>query len=83
MAVGRVVVYCHKDPTPWLREVQRATIHKKEALEVWSFPLELLTVLADRVSRKTALGITVTDGVLYLDIDGFSVEGTPVRHVFE
>lgn len=82
-AVGRVVVYCHKDPTPWLREVERATIHKKECLEVWSFPADLLAAVADRISRNTSLSITVTDGILYLDIDGFSVEGVPVRHSFE
>ncbi|RLB46048.1 MAG: hypothetical protein DRJ42_28560 [Deltaproteobacteria bacterium] len=82
-SVGRVVVYAHKDPTPWLREVDRATIHKKDALEIWSFPAELLEAFEAGVSRNTKLSLTVTDGLLYLDIAGASVSGAPVRHVLD
>ncbi len=79
-AVGRVVVYTHKEPTTWLRDLQRAEIHDKASLEIWSLPPALLDELEGRVSRNTALGITVSDGVLYVDVDGETFEGTPTRH---
>lgn len=79
-AVGRVAVYAHKDPTPWLRELTRATIYKKESVEIWSFPTELLEAFEERLARNMTLRLTVTDGLLYLDIDGVTVTAAPTRH---
>jgi hypothetical protein len=39
----------------------------------------LLDALAERLGRTTRLGLTRTDGALYLTIDGLTLEGQIVR----
>jgi len=79
-AVGRVAVYAHKEPTTWLRDLERGKIHDKASLELWSLPSAVIDALERRISRNTTLALTVNDGVLYAEVDGVTSEGSPVRH---
>ena len=79
-AVGQVSVAVHRDPTTWLRELARAKIHRKASLDIFSLPAAVLDLLDEHVSRKTALRLTVNDGVVYADINGQTAEGSPTAH---
>jgi len=76
---ARVFVYNHKDPTPWLREIEKAKIHNREAIEIWTLPAPFLDALQERVARNVAWSITVTDGLIYVQDGDDTFEGAPVR----
>jgi len=78
-SVGRVAVYTSEDPSTWLRDVERATVHKKESLEIWSLPDELVETIEAHLSRTTKMSVTVSDGRVYVEVAGYAVDAAPVR----
>ncbi len=77
---GRVVVYAHGNPAPLLRDIERATIHRKEALEVWALPAALLDRLEAVLERTERWSLTVSGGELYLTRGDETLEGALTRH---
>jgi uncharacterized protein YaeQ len=78
-AAPRVVVYTHKDPAQLLRALDGERIHRAEALELYALDRELIAELVARRDRRTKLDVTVTQGHLYVTIDGETHEGTVER----
>jgi uncharacterized protein YaeQ len=78
-AAPRVVVYTHKDPAQLLRALDGERIHRAEALELYALDRELIAELVTRRDRRTKLEVTVTQGHLYVTIDGETHEGTVER----
>ena len=78
-AAPRVVVYTHKDPAQLLRALDGERIHRAEALELYALDRELIAELVTRRDRRTKLDVTVTQGHLYVTIDGETHEGTVER----
>lgn len=74
-ASPRVAVYAHRDPRVWLKQVAGERVHRKEDIEVWALDRELLELLVERLDRRMLLEITVTDGQLYVVLDGETLEG--------
>ena len=77
---AKVYVYTHKEPTPWLAELAKATVHAREGIEVWSLPAELLDALEPRLDRKMSWSVTVSDGRIYVQDGDETIEGAPRRH---
>lgn len=75
-AVERVVVYCHKDPGPWLRTLAGQKIHAPERLRIVELDRRFVAAAAERVEKRTALSVSVTEGELYLDIGGVALSTT-------
>jgi uncharacterized protein YaeQ len=75
-AAPRVVVYTHKDPAQLLRALDGERIHRAEALELYALDRELIAALVARRDRRTKLDLTVTQGHLYVTLDGETHEGT-------
>lgn len=69
-AAERVVVYCHKDPDAWLRTLAAERIHAPERVEIVLLDRALVEGIAEKVQRRTALSLTVTEGTLYVDVGG-------------
>ena len=65
-AAPRVVVYVHKDPRQWLRQLAGATIHRRDQLQVRAFDRELIAALVARLERRMALALTVAGGELFV-----------------
>ena len=78
-AAGRVAVYTHKDPLQIVRQLSGERIHRAEALELYGVDRTLLAELAARLDRRMTFGFSVSDGQIYIDIDGRTLSGTATR----
>ena len=79
-AAPRVAVYMHKDPVNFLRGLSGERIHRAESLELLEVDRDLLAGLVARLDRRMAFDLSVTDGDLYLTIDGETLTGRVQRH---
>jgi uncharacterized protein YaeQ len=79
-AAPRVVVYTHKDPAQLLRALAGERIHRAEDLELYALERELIAELVAHRDRRTKMDVTITEGHLYVTIDGETLEGT-VQHI--
>lgn len=75
----RVVVYCHKLPEAWLKNVEAAHIHDADALEIVVLDRAFIAELAGTVERRNAWSLSVTEGVVYLDVGATSLTTTLER----
>src|SRR5829696_4562945 len=78
-AAPRVVVYTHKDPAQLIRALDGERIHRAEALELYTLDRSLIGDLVSRRDRRTKFDLTVTEGHLYVTVDGDTLEGTVER----
>jgi uncharacterized protein YaeQ len=76
---GRVVVYTHKDPTQFLRQLAGERIHRAEALELYAIDRRLVDELVSRLERRLAFSLSVTDRELYLSIGSDNLTGIVTR----
>src|SRR5690349_4187046 len=60
-AAPRVAVYSHKAPAQLLASLAGARIHRADALELYALDRELLAGLVQRLERRTAFDLSVTD----------------------
>jgi uncharacterized protein YaeQ len=74
-----VVVYTHKDPTVWLRQIAGERIHKVERIECWMFDRDLVDELVARLDRRMSIELSVTDGDLFLNVAGATLTGSLQR----
>ena len=78
-AAPRVAVYCHKDPTQWLRQLDAASIHRAEALELYAIDRGLIAGLVSRLDRRMEFAVSVNDGELLVSIGDDNLPGQVVR----
>ena len=78
-ASPRVVVYTHKDPAQLLRALDGERIHRSEALELYALDRALVAELVAHRDRRTKMDVTITEGHLYVTIDGETLEGKVER----
>ncbi len=78
-ASGRVVVYTHKDPTQFLKQLAGERIHNAAALELYSIDRGLVTALVAHLERRVAFSLSVNDHDLYLSIGAENLIGAVVR----
>ena len=75
-ASPRVALYTHKEPRLLFRGYEGQRIHKAESVEVFAMDRELLSALAAKLDRRNAWTLSATEGHLYLDVGGETLEGT-------
>ena len=78
-ASGRVAVYTHKDPAQFLKQLAGHKIHRAEALELYAIDRALVGALVERLERRVAFSLSVTDRELYLSIGSEILTGAVVR----
>jgi uncharacterized protein YaeQ len=78
-AVPRVVVYTHKDPTQFVRNLAGERIHRLEALEVYAIDRTLVSELVARVDRRTNFALSVSDRELHISIGTDTLTGVARR----
>ena len=76
----RVVVYTHKDPTQWLRQLAGERIHRVSDIEIVSFDRTLVASFVERLARRTAMTVSVADRHLLVALDGVVLEGALMSH---
>ena len=75
----RVVVYTHKDPEQFLRQLEGKRIHNAEALELYAIDRDLIRALVARLERRLAFSVSVHDRELYISFDADQIAGQVVR----
>jgi uncharacterized protein YaeQ len=78
-AAARVVVYTHKDPAQFLKQLAGERIHRADALELYAIDRELIAALAARLERRVAFSVSVSDRELYVSIGADTLTGRVVR----
>ena len=78
-AAARVVVYIHKDPEQWLRQLGGERIHRSDAVEVYSLDREFMASLTALLARRLSPTISVADRHLLVAIGDTVIECDLVR----
>jgi uncharacterized protein YaeQ len=78
-ASPRVALYSHKEPRLLLRAYEGQRIHRAESIEVYAMDRALLAELSARLDRRNTWTLSVTEGRLYLDVAGETLEGSVER----
>jgi len=79
-AAPRVAVYTHRDPAQLLRHLAGERIHRAEFLELYSVDRDLIAGLVERLDRRNALELSVTEQQLYVNIGSKTLSGPVERH---
>ena len=77
----RTVVYTHRDPAKVMAPWTDKRIHRAEDIRVHSFDPGFIDTAAPLIERRNTMTLTVTEGTLYLDINGTSL--TSALHTHE
>lgn len=75
----RVVVYTHKDPAQFLKQLDGERIHRADALELYAIDRVLVSALVARLERRVAFSLSIADRELYLSIGADNLAGAVVR----
>ena len=78
-AAPRVAVYTHKDPAQLRQQLAGERIHRAEALELHAIDRELIAGLVQRLERRTAFDLSVTDRHLFISIGHDTLSGAVDR----
>jgi uncharacterized protein YaeQ len=78
-AAERVAVYCHKDVDSWLRGLAGHDVHQAESIGLYRIDKAFVDGLAAGLSRRNTWALSVTEGALYLDVDGRTLVGAVER----
>jgi uncharacterized protein YaeQ len=76
-----VAVYVHRDPGRWLARLADERIHRAEAIEIWALDRAILAALVERLDRRMAFALSVTDRDLFLSTDFGTLTGATERLV--
>jgi uncharacterized protein YaeQ len=78
-ASPRVVVYTHKDPEQWLRSLEGERIHSGAALEIHAMDRVLVAAMCQRLQRRTAFALSISERELYVSIGSETLSGSVRR----
>ena len=79
-ASPRVAAYMHKDPGQLMNQLAGERIHRADAIEMYAIDRALIAQLAERLDRRMAFALSVSDRELYLSIGTENLTGAVVRH---
>jgi uncharacterized protein YaeQ len=77
---GRVAVYTHRDPAKVLAAWDGKTIHRAEEITLRSFDAGFVDAAVAAIGRRNEVTLTVTEGQLYLDVNGTSLSAGILEH---
>jgi len=75
-----VAVYPHRDVRILLGQLEGKHIHRAEEIAIHSFGPTFIRDLAERIERRVALGMTVNERHVYLDVDGVQLATVIEQH---
>ena len=79
-AAPRVSVYVHRDPLLLLQQWAGERIHRLEQLALFSIERSLMEDLVRRLERRMRFDLSVSGGVLYLNLGQETLSGALNRH---
>jgi uncharacterized protein YaeQ len=78
-AAPRVAVYTHKAPDAFLKTLAGEKIHRADKVELYAFDADFINGFVRRIARRTSFDLSITDGDLYLSLDGETLSGIATR----
>jgi len=79
-AAPRVVVYIEKPAVIYLRQLVGERIHRAEDVAILEIDRELVAGLVERLDRRMAMSLSVTDGHVFVSLGSSSLDGGITRH---
>lgn len=79
-AAPRVAVYTHHQPERYWESLAGARIHRAEALELYGFDRGLVAGMVERLERRMAFELSVSDGVMYVTAGSDLLSGPVTTH---
>jgi uncharacterized protein YaeQ len=76
---ARVVVYTHKNPEQYLKQLAGEKIHRGSDLELFAVDRPLVAALAARLERRVGFSVSITDRELYISIGADTLTGAVTR----
>lgn len=73
-AAERVLIYTHRNPDMLLRNLNGQGIYQAERIQLHTFDYGFITSLTSRLERRNTLDVSVTEGQLYLTLNGFDAQ---------
>lgn len=78
-ASPRVAIYTHKDAAALAARLATQRIHRVEALELYALDRDWVASLVERLERRMAFAVTVTEQQIYLTLAGETLTGQVER----
>jgi uncharacterized protein YaeQ len=78
-AAARVVVYCHKEGAQWLKGLAAAGIYRAGELDLFAIDRQFIADMVQRLDRRMAFSVSITDRELYLSIGADNLTGRVER----
>ena len=78
-AAPRVAVYTHKDPAQLRLQLAGEKIHRVAALELYAIDRDLIAGLVQRLERRMAFDLSVTDRHLFISVGDATLSGDVTR----
>lgn len=79
---GRAAVYTHRRIEQVLAELQGQGIHRAAEIPVIELPPAFVDRLAERLTRRSRVALSVTERHLYVEVDGESLDTPLADHRF-
>jgi uncharacterized protein YaeQ len=75
-AARRVLVYTHRDPLQVQRQLAGERIHRAAEIPLMAIDRTLIEAFCARLERRMSFTLSLTDGMVYLDVNGATLSGT-------
>ncbi|WP_025133088.1 YaeQ family protein [Leucobacter sp. PH1c] len=76
----RAAVYTHRDPARLMPNWQGKTIHAAAEIPIRSFDPGFIDSLVPLIERRTTMTVSVTEGQLYLEVNGTALSSEIHEH---
>jgi uncharacterized protein YaeQ len=76
---ARVVVYTHKNPEQFLKQLSGEKIHRPDELELYAMDRGLVAALASRLERRVAFSVSIAERELFISIGMDTLTGAVTR----
>ena len=79
---GRAALYTHRGIAQVLGELNGHGIHRAAEIPVIEIDRAFVTALAESLDRRSSLSLSITEGRVYVEVDGRHLESQLVTHRF-
>jgi uncharacterized protein YaeQ len=76
---ARVVVYTHKSPEQYLKQLTGERIHRGDEVELYALDRALVAALVARLDRRVGFSVSINDRELYISIGADTLTGAVTR----
>ena len=78
-AADRVAVYCHKEPSSWLRGLAVAKVHESQDIAIYLLPQRTIQAIGHGLERRNDWSLSRMEGTIYLEAGDATTEFVVAR----